>query len=107
MRPYVITGIATAIIIIIVSGMWLGRGIDTVDFITALAVGLILIIPCIWWWAYNKEKEARHISQLTDRDYWQTLKKLKPRKSKVIHPKFSDKSRSKEDKWRFFPANVD
>lgn len=106
MRPYLITGIGTAIIFCVVVGMWLGWGINTVDFTTALAVGLVLIIPFIWWWAYKNERSARLRSKSADGDYWQQLKRLKPKKVVSRHPTFSGK-RQREDKWRFFPSNVE
>ena len=117
MRPYAIAGILSVIILCVVAGMWLVSWINAMDFTTALAVGLILIIPVICAWAYNKEHSVRHLSTSTDRSYRQFLKKLKPNKAKAVQPTFSgievnpekideDSKRRRENKWRFFPSNI-
>jgi hypothetical protein len=116
MRPYVIAGIGTAIIICVVAILWLGWGINTADFTTNLAVGLILIIPVLCAWAYNKERAAKQYPTAVQRNYWQWLKKLKPKKYAPGHSKFSgletnpekideESKRQREDKWLFFPSN--
>ena len=105
MRPYAIAGILSVIILCVVAGMWLVSWINAMDFTTALAVGLVLIIPFIWWWAYNKERDAK-----------QQIEKLKPKKDGYQHPTFSgietnpekmdpELRRKKEDDWKHFPAN--
>jgi hypothetical protein len=103
------------------------------DFTTGIAVGLILILPVIWWWAYNKEHGTRQHGISTGKDYRQFLKKLKPKKSEAKHPTFlgietdtdtaehrlsmddfeiegeptktTESKRDKENKWKHFPSN--
>jgi hypothetical protein len=69
MKYYIKAVSASIVIIIVVIFIRKQWGINLTDFTTSLSVGLILLIPVIFAWAYNMEhKQKRTISRVSQKE---------------------------------------